>query len=51
MLKDLTKTQLYFQESVISMQQARANSNELIMKLDNMNETSKCIIFPKKTRK
>ena len=36
-----SKIQLYFQESVISMQNARDNSNELILCLDKMCETTK----------
>lgn len=47
LLTDLSKTQLYFQESVISIQQAKANSNDILLCLDNIGETSKSSRFPR----
>ena len=47
LLTNLSKTQLYFQECVISMQHARHDSNELLLSIDKIKQTSGCTLFPK----
>ena len=46
LLNNLGKTQLYFQECVISIQQAKRDSNDLLMSMDKMKETALCTQFP-----
>ena len=40
--------QIYFQESVVSMQAAKSTSDELLSSLEQLNETAKSITFPSK---
>ena len=40
--------QIYFQESVVSMQAAKSTSDELLSSLEKLNETAKSINFPTK---
>ena len=40
--------QIYFQESVVSMQAAKSTSDELLSSLEKLNETAKSMKFPSK---
>lgn len=46
LLQSLSKTQVYFQECVISMQQAKHASNELMISMDEMRKTAESAQFP-----
>ena len=46
LLSNLTETQMYFQECVISMQQAKCHSNELLLSMGELQETAACAQFP-----
>ena len=46
LLQNLSKTQIYFQECVISMQQGRKESSELLQAMDQLINTTACTKFP-----
>ena len=47
LLSSFGKTQLYFQESVIAMQQTKSDASDIPQELQNVSQTSKNLTFPK----
>ena len=47
LLSNQGKTQLYFQESVIAMQQAKSDASDIPQELEKVLQTSNSLIFPK----